>query len=246
MNKCKKCNEPAYDNYCSNCGYPTELRKINGRYIIHEIGDVLFVNSGMFYTIKRLIIKPGETVRHFIQEDRSQYVRPITFLVVTSLIYAIVNYFFPIEPEDSAYYVNPFFYIGVEGLPTASFVFNWMAENFAYSGIITGIFMAFGVKIFFRKTDYNLYEIFVLFCFVCGISTLFLSVMTIVQGITNWDLMKISSLISLAYLIWATGQFFGMKKAGNYVKALLSYFFGILIFTFIITLVSFLIDYVIT
>jgi hypothetical protein len=245
MNNCIKCNEPVHGNYCSSCGYPVELKKIDGRYILNEIGDVFLVNSGMFYTIKSLITKPGKTVRHFITEDRSQCVRPITFLVVTSLFYAIVNYFFHIEMKDNTFDVNLFFDIKVEGLPTAIFIFGWMTENFAYSGILTGLFMALGVKIFFRKADYNLFEIFVLICFVSGISTLFITVSTIIQSITHLNLRGISSIITLVYFIWATGQFFGMKKAGSYIKSLLSYFFGILIFASIIVLVSFLIDFVI-
>jgi hypothetical protein len=245
MNNCKKCNEPVHGNYCSNCGYPATLKKIDGRYIISELGDVLFVNSGMFYTIKSLITKPGKTVNHFITEDRSQCVRPITFLVVTALFYAIVNYFFHIEMKDNTFSVNPFFDIEIDGLPTAIFIFSWMTENFAYSGILTGLFMAFGVKIFFRKADYNLFEIFVLVCFVSGISTLFISVSTIFQSITHLSLRGISSIITLVYFIWATGQFFGRKKAGNYIKSLLSYFSGMFMFAFIIVLVSFLIDFVI-
>jgi hypothetical protein len=146
--------------------------------------------------------------------------------------------------KDNTYSVNPFFDIGVEGLPTAIFIFSWMTENFAYSGILTGFFMAFGIKIFFRKADYNLFEIFVLICFVSGISTIFLSLVTILQNVTHLNLMGISSIITLVYFIWATGQFFGMKKAGSYIKSLLSYFFGMLMFTSIIVLVSFLIDFI--
>jgi len=245
MNNCKKCNEPVHGNYCSNCGCPTTLKKIDGRYIINEIGDVLFVNSGLFYTIKSLITKPGKTVRYFIAEDRSRYVRPITFLVITSLFYAIVKYFFQIELKENTYYVNPFFDISVEGLPTSSLILFWMAENYVYSGIITGLFMTFGVKIVFRKIDYNLFEIFILLCFVSGISTLFLSVCTIFQSLTHLNILKLLPPIVMGYLIWATGQFLGEKKIANYIKSFLSYILGVLMFVVLIVLVGILIDVVI-
>ena len=70
MNNCKNCNEPVNGNYCSNCGRPATLRRVDGRYIIQEIGDFLFANKGMLYTIKRVLISPGESVREFITEDR--------------------------------------------------------------------------------------------------------------------------------------------------------------------------------
>ena len=244
MNGCKKCNEPVDGNYCPVCGRPATLKKIDGRYIMNEIGDVLFVNSGLLYTIKSLIIKPGETVRHYIREDRSRLVRPVTFLVITSLIYAIVNYFFTTEMKDNSFFINPFINAKVEGLPAVTFIFRWMAENFAYSNIITGLFMAFGVKIFFRKINFNLFEIFIFLCFANGISTLFLSLGSILQSITHWDLIKISSLVSMIYLIWATGQFMNRKKVASYIKSFLSYVAGSLIFAAFIVLIGIIVDFV--
>lgn len=245
MNHCKKCNAPVHDNYCSACGYPTTIKRINGRYIINEIGEVLFVNNGMFHTIKHLVIRPGETVRQYIAEDRSRCVRPISFIVVTSLLYALISYFFPIHLKEGVFYLNPFLDVQIEGLPTASRILSWLADNFAYSNILTGLFMAFSVSLFFRKTGYNLYEIFVLFCFICGVSTLFLSISTIVQNISHWDIMKASSYIALIYLVWATGQFFGMKKVKSYVKAFFSYLLGMLMVGAVVVLIGFLVDFVI-
>ena len=244
MNNCKKCNEPLYGNYCSNCGYPATLKKINGRYIINEIRDVLFINSGLFYTIKSMVIKPGKTVRHFIAEDRSRYIRPITFIVITSLIYAVVDYFCHIESNE--FYINPFLNIGVSGVPVASAILKWLTENFAYSNILSGLFMALGIKIFFRKVNYNLFEIFTLLCFVTGIMTLFFSVCTIFQALTNWDIIKYATPLAMIYPTWAIGQFFDRKKVISYIKAFISYIFGTIMLAVLIVLSGILIDIIIT
>ena len=50
--------------------------------------------------------------------------------------------------NENTFYFNPMFNAKVEGSPTTSLLFGWMTENFAYSNILSGLFMAFGVKIF--------------------------------------------------------------------------------------------------
>ena len=225
---CKKCNEPLLGNYCYNCGRPTTLKRIDRQYLIDEIADFLLANRGMIYTIKKVLIKPGESVRDFISEDRYRFVKPVTFLIITSLIYTLVNHFFHIGIKDIVSNADE-----LEGYAAALFV-NWIMENSGYWALILGFFMAFWIRLFFRKAGYNLYEIFILLCFVNGITMLFSTVAAILQGITHLKLIQTSGFIGIIYSIWAIGQFFDRKKAASYIKALLSY---ILVY-FIISLLA--------
>ncbi len=239
MNNCKKCGEQIRGNYCSNCGQPAKLKRIDGHYIISEIGDFLFANKGMIYTIKTVLINPGESIRRFITEDRYRFVKPITFLFITSLVYTFVCHLFHIDAND--------FYMQQPEIeyPTINLLINWMIEYQGYTNVISGLFMAFWLKLFFRKSGYNLFEIFILFCFISGISSLFFTVVTILPGLTQLHLMNISALIVTIYYAWAIGQFFDEKKAASYIKAFLSCILGILIVAFLITFVGTLIDIII-
>ena len=69
MDFCKNCNNEIAQNYCPSCGTPVELTRINGQYIIKEIGNVLNINKGILYTVRELILRPGVSIRKFIQED---------------------------------------------------------------------------------------------------------------------------------------------------------------------------------
>jgi O-antigen/teichoic acid export membrane protein len=106
-------------------------------------------------------------------------------------------------------------------------------ENMGYASLIIGLFMAFWIKLFFRKSDYNLFEIFVLLCFVSGISALFMSVISFFQGMLQLDLLLVSNSISTIYYFWAIGQFFDRKKAGSYIKAMLAFVVGLIVIAFI-------------
>ena len=88
---CKNCNAKIDQNYCPNCGQAAKVKRIDGQYIIHEIEHVLHFDRGILFTIKELFIKPGESVRNFILENRFRLVKPIVFIIVTSLIYTIIN-----------------------------------------------------------------------------------------------------------------------------------------------------------
>jgi len=237
MNNCKNCSNPITGNFCSNCGRPAELRRIDKSYIFHEIGDFFGANKGFLYTIKELFASPGKSVRDFLTGDRYRFVKPITFVIITSLIYAFFVNFFQIEFKDLALQVE-----APEG-STVSLIMDWMYVKYpGYSSIFTGLFMAFWIKLFFRKSGYNLFEIFILLCFISGITTLMMIVVTIFQGLTQLNLVGISGLLLTFYFAWAVGQFFGEKKIKNYVKAFFSYLLGALLLGISIGIIGTLID----
>lgn len=216
---CKNCNSEVNQKYCSNCGQPTTLIRIDGHYIIHEIEHVLHFERGILYTIKELLTKPGDNVRQFITENRARLVKPIIFLIVTSLIYTLVNQFFNIE--DS--YVN----FEESTKSTTGVIFEWAQNHYGYANIIMGIFIAFWTRIFFRKYNYNFFEILILLCFVMGMSMLIFSFFALILVILKIKLMQIAGIVGVAYSCWAIGQFFDKKKPINYIKAFVSYFLGI-------------------
>jgi hypothetical protein len=130
--------------------------------------------------------------------------------------------------------------------PTQNLFINWMIEYHGYASIIAGFFVACWVKIFFGKSGYNLFEIFVLFCYIVGISALIISVFVILQGLTRLNFIPVySSLFDWMYYTWAIGQFFGRKKVSNYIKAFISSIMGFLLFGAVIECVAFFIDNII-
>jgi hypothetical protein len=102
--------------------------------------------------------------------------------------------------------------------------------------------MSFWIKLFFKKSGYNIFEIFSLICFVSGVTTLFLSIVAIIQGLKDLSLVQNATYLAAIYYVWAVEQFFGQKKIGNYIKAILSFFFGSLVLGVIIGIVGTLID----
>ncbi len=235
MTTCKNCDAAVTENFCSRCGEPATLKRIDGHYIMHEIAHVLHFEKGILYTVKGLLDRPGQTVKMFITENRSRLVKPILFITLCSLIYTLVNHFFHLRDG----YVE--FKDSKPGASTEA-IFGWIQEHYGYANIIMGIFIAFWLRLFFRKYNYNFFEILILLCFVMGIGMLLFAVFGLAEGLTGISLMQISGFIGIAYCTWAIGQFFDKSKFKSYVKSLFSYLFGMLTFTLAALLLGKLID----
>ena len=239
MTRCKNCSEPIHGNYCSNCGQPANISRVDRQYIVQEIASAFYAERGMLYTIKKMLTSPGKSIRQYITEDRSRYVKPITYLIITSLVYTLVSNFFHIDAKD--YYLQE----SDMKFPTVTLFIDWMIDYHGHVSILSGFFVAFLVKLFFRKSGYNLFEIFILMCFALGTSALLFTVAVIIQGITQLNLIYISSsLILVIYYTWVIGQFFDEKKATSYLKAFLSCMLGFWIFSFLVAGIGMFIDIV--
>jgi hypothetical protein len=234
--QCKKCEAELTDNFCSKCGNPKILSKIDGKYIISEIISVINFDKGIFYTIKELLTKPGENVQKFIHSDRKRLVKPIIFLIICSLIYTITQQI--LRFEDG--YVNA----GGFGDSALTSITEWIQKNYGYANILMSIFIAFWIKVFFKKYKYNFFEIIILLCFVMGIAMLIYTTFGIIESITKIRILNFAGIIGIIYTSWAIGQFFDKNKKMNYLKGLIAYLLGMVSFYFLAIILGLGIDYI--
>ncbi|RDI12121.1 DUF3667 domain-containing protein [Flavobacterium sp. AG291] len=228
---CKSCNEPINKNFCANCGHPAVLKRVDSHYLLHEIQHVLHFEKGIGYTARELLLRPGITVRRFLTEDRSRLIKPIIFIIVTSLVYSVVSHFFHTEIEMPVLYNSAVFKI-----------LQWLQGHYGYASIIMGMFIAFFLKLFFRKLSYNLFEILVLLCFVMGIGMLISALFALMEGLTHIELSNTGYLINFLYSIWAITMFF-KGKVVHFFKVFVAYITGVLVFAILAILLGVLIDY---
>ncbi|MFW0739183.1 DUF3667 domain-containing protein [Flavobacterium sp. T12S277] len=234
---CLNCNNELNSNFCPDCGQPKTLKRINGHYIVHEIEHVLHFERGILYTIKELITNPGQNIRNYLTENRSRLVKPIIFIIVTSLIYSVSNHFFHFQDGYMSFLDSQ--------KTTTSTILKWVQVNLGYSNIMMGIFIALWTKLFFKKRDYNIFEILILLCFVMGIGMLIYAIFGLVYGLTHLNIMQFAGIAAFIYSTWAIGNFYDRGKASSYVKAFFAYILGMITFSLAIILVGTFIDLVI-
>lgn len=208
---------------CETCGQTPTATKIDWNYIASEIRGVFMLEKGFFHTIKRLIIRPGKAIQHFIRADRRSLTKPIVFVILASLVYTLIDHYFPFQAK----------YMGHEGeiqnYTTA--IARWITENYGYSNLLMSIFIAAWMKIFFYNKEYTIFEIGVLLCYVMGMNMLIMGIFGFFEKTVEISLFVVSSIFGFAYAVWALGQFFGSTFM-NYFKAGLAYMLGSISFTF--------------
>ena len=234
MPDCKNCGFQVSQNYCPNCGQPATLKRINGHYITHEIEHILHFERGILYTVKALLVKPGDSVRHFITENRSRLVKPIIFIIITSLLYSLVNHFFHIEDG----YVEH----GEAKQSTTGLLLKWIQDHYGYANIMMGSFIALWTRVFFRKYNYNFFEILILLCFSMGMGMLIFTVFAIIQGVAHVNLLEVGGYVGIIYCTWAIAQFFDKRKWINYLKAFGAYMLGMITFFALVMMIGTLVD----
>lgn len=236
MSICENCHHEVNGNFCPNCGHPQKLERINGRYILSEIGNVLNLQKGIFYTIKELLIRPGQNIRQFISQDRNRLVKPILFILICSLTYTISVRLFHFEDGYIKYNFDD------SSASTIGSIFQWISQNYGYSNILMAVFIALWLKMFFRKYNYNIYEILILLCFIMGMEMLIFSLLGILESLTQLRILDFSVNIVFIYAFWAIGQFFDGKKIKNYFKAFISYFLGMITSIIVVVCLALLIE----
>lgn len=231
---CNKCDSVATQNYCPQCGQPQHLKRVDRSYILSEFGSVLNLERGILYTIKELLLRPGQNIKVYLTEDRSLLVKPIMFVLITSLFYTLVNSFFQLEDRIS--------FSSEDQGSAVVMIFNWIKGNYGYTNILTSVFVGGWLRVFFRKYSYNIYEIIILLCFTMGIEMLLLSFFDLIQGVSGLKLTAFGIITGVVYMIYAIGQFYAKEKPLSYVKALIAYIFGVISFSVVWVVIGIVIE----
>jgi hypothetical protein len=222
---CKNCKTEVAQNYCPNCGHPTILKRIDGQYIFQEIRNLLNFEKGILFTIRELTINPGKSIIGFLNENRNRLVKPVVFLIAASLVYTILNDFFHFEDGYINYSDNK-----ESAIPV---IFKWIQGNYGYANIIMAFFIGFWLNIFFRKYQFNFFEILIVLCFIMGMGMLIYSVFRAFQGLTQIKSMQVAVMVGFFYTTYAIGQFFDKRKPIGYVKVFIAYLLGMITFSLV-------------
>ncbi|GAB3919910.1 hypothetical protein GCM10028827_00730 [Mucilaginibacter myungsuensis] len=210
------------------------LKRVDGHYVSHEIQHLLHLEKGILYTVWELLVRPGRNVKEFITDNRSRLVKPIIFIIITSLVYSTISHFFHVGEG----------YVSYQGQATSSAakMFAWVEGHYGYSNIMMGIFIALWLQLFFRRSGYNFFEILILLCFAMGMGMLIFALFVIAEALLKIPAMQIAAVIGIAYCTWAIGQFFNAKKISAYLKAFFAYLLGMVTFSAVILLLGALVD----
>ncbi len=241
---CKNCEQNFEGNFCNNCGQNSNVQKINFNYLVDEISNsVLQVNRGILFTIKELLIRPGHSIRGFLEGKRKQHFKPLAFVLLISTVYVLVMYVMDKNTFLGDSISGALAAISEKGIEASTTlkILNWLANNHAYTTLLLLPIYSFASYLAFIKTKYNYFEHLILNFYIVGqqmVIYLIFSLLYFAFGIDSYFLETVPLILSMIFMFWTFIQFFQSKKLVTKIfLTLLTYFLYFLfigIFMFLI------------
>lgn len=233
---CKNCGSSVSGNYCRNCGQSARTGRVNFHYLLHEIQHSIFhVDKGILYTIKELALRPGKTIKDYLDGKRINYFKPLGFVLILGTIYGFVAHFLRIYPEIGIFSVNnqdP----AVEKLQQV--VLDIVYGHYAFAMLAFLPFSTMACYLVFRKSGYNYWECLIVNSYLTGMHILIGLIFYILHYYLRLDwVYTISYLIIYTYIIWALIQVFNKgSKFITGIKAVLSNVLGFVMTVIIVSI----------
>ena len=147
LTTCKNCNNKYEGNFCNECGQAKDTHRLNMHHIWHDLQHgLLHFDNGIFYTLKQLIIRPGHTIREYLDGKRVKHFKPASFVVILATIYGLISHFLipdQIHFETSLDFGNLF--------SVYEKVINWTLNHFAIATLLMVISTTIASYITFKK-----------------------------------------------------------------------------------------------
>ena len=82
---CLRAIDASDQRFCPACGQATPAHRIDWHFLGHELEhSVLHMDRGILFTLRRLVLRPGDLLRDYIDGRRADIVKPLMLLMILS------------------------------------------------------------------------------------------------------------------------------------------------------------------
>jgi hypothetical protein len=233
---CANCNGLVETNFCPSCGQKKDIHRISVRHVLHEgFHSITHADKGFLLLLKDLLSRPGYVAKEYIDGKRKRYFNPLSFLVISSAIFAyfgnLTGFMEKLTGGGGAPRAGgrPISEEWREVFYIASHHGKWLTLF-----LIAPLF-AFLSWLFFIRKKYNYAENFVLHAFIFGEAAIFRVVVFVPLFLLFPDKtfvlnMYFYEVIFMTFVVIAYKQFFQQHLAFVIVKAVLTRVLFVLLF----------------
>ena len=96
---CKNCCQQFEGSFCNNCGQSADTQKLDFKFLIRNLQKLFlkYFQKGVLYTSTQLFIRPGHTIREYIEGKRVKHIEPMSMLIMTATLYGVLYHYFQIN-----------------------------------------------------------------------------------------------------------------------------------------------------
>lgn len=239
MTTCKNCNTEFEGKFCSECGQKAKTGRITIKQIFKDLRDhFIHFDQGFLFTIKELTLRPGHTVREYIDGKRVKHIKPLRFMFwATAISLLVVNFFGFSEKLIAEIETNKEIGATAQKNHAGVKMVHFLTEHPSVMTLMLIPFIALSAMLFYRKQRLNYAEHFSAAAYFMG-QLSFLSIFTSVSFMSTQHLNLTVAAIAgslqwIAWMIycgWAYSQFARQSnKWQAWIKGALSLIMGYLL-----------------
>jgi len=188
---CKNCGQTFEGNFCNQCGQSAHTHRIDFHFLWHDIRHGLFhVDAGILYTFRELYIRPGHSIREFIEGKRAGHFQPISLVILLAVFYGLLFHSFGIDSKN--------LFDNKDAIIDYKAYNQWISTHYSWMTLATIPLYAIGTQLCFHRQGYNFTELFILNTFKAS-QRLFLHIATIPILIYS-DEMMLKNMVGILYL----------------------------------------------
>lgn len=208
---CKNCGTAFTGNFCNQCGQKAKIQRINLKHLLHDFFHALtHLDTGYIFTLKELALRPGHTIREYLQGKRSKHRDPLLMLLIIGGLCSLLYNHYHLKTLSS---------VDISSFKGDMQMFSLKFFALAFLGY--SMVLSLFDFLFYRYKGFNYFELLVMNIFTC-IEILFLFILIVPvwlflrsYGIDSYLRIPII-LVVFSYLVYVRYQFFevaGDKKA---------------------------------
>lgn len=247
--ECKNCGIPLEGNYCSDCGQKVITERITIRYLFTELFNIITnVDRGFLYTIKMLLVAPGEMIRNYLNGQTLRYYHPLRYLIFTIAISVALMLSLGVFDRQQSDIQSMMGTQQSEEVAATQQKMNEEVKKYLnFLPLIMIPFLALFSYLFFRKQPWNYAENLVLHAYTQGqmaiIGTPVIVLSALFPAYSSTLILFPMMGIGILYGTYVFRQFFQVPVFQALVKYFFTYFISyfLLIFVFAIFMVIYLI-----
>ena len=224
---CKNCGHRVDEKFCNHCGQNSKVDRINFPNFLNEVSESVFqINKGLFYTLKELFVRPGNTLKEFINGKRKNHFKPIAYVLTLSTVYFLIT---QVTNQNTwmddavSGWMN-----GVTGSNSGveiSKIITWFSKNYAYSTLLLLPVFSVASYLSFLKFGKNYLEHIVINSYITGQQAIFYALFAIGGTVIESDAIEVFSfLVSILYTFRVFWQFFlEGNRTVNILRSIMTY-----------------------
>ncbi|HLP93956.1 MAG TPA: DUF3667 domain-containing protein [Saprospiraceae bacterium] len=223
MIQCKNCETEFQGKFCPKCGQKAKTGRISFVQVLKDLqNQVIHIEEGFLYTIRALFFQPGQMVKGYLAGRRVQHVKPVKFLVWTTVISFLVIHVMGFQDRVlNQIKQQQNLQDNSASLHLAQKINDWINAHPSVLMLFTVPLIAFASWLLFRKRGYNYAEHFTGSAYLMGMlnffNVFFTLFMVCFSHLPLSTLMMIGSLQWIFYMVyfgWAYRQWFPEGNRG--------------------------------